>query len=78
MLVLIITYSLFEIIQNLLLIKVSNNKNSQNNADRKKTHDKKFFLYFIEIGYLVWRLLVETGFLVPTWLVVSGLLEQHH
>ena len=74
----LIICSLFEIRQNLLLIKVSNNKNSQNNADRKKTHDKSFFLYFIEIGYVVWRLLVEIGLLVPAWLVVLGLLEQHH
>ena len=74
----LIICSLFEIRQNLLLIKVSNNKNSQNNADRKKTHDKSFFLYFIEIGYVVWRLLVEIGLLVPAWLVVLSLLEQHH
>ena len=58
MLALLKTYSLFEIRLKLLLIKIPNNENSQNNADKKNPDDKNFFLHFIEIGCLVLKLLV--------------------
>ena len=58
MLVLLKAYSLFEVRQKLLLTKIPNNKNSQNNADKEKTDDKNFLLHLIEIGCLVLKLLI--------------------